>query len=89
MDKFYEYRLNEGMIEIDSDNATLVVETVVKDVCGYDGIEQFLNGNPLAAEALVGWIQTWTESGVMPEWQKNLDRKVEQISDVVSDPWNV
>ena len=53
------------------------LEKVVRNVCGYNHLQYFLEDNPGAVEAVVNWIR---EANCL-EWRQNLEELVEEEVD--------
>ena len=53
------------------------LQAILKDICNYDTIEEFLADNPAMCEQIIEFVQEWTNRN--HEWQARLDQQLEEI----------
>lgn len=70
-DKLERYLDLNKMHSFEGDSGVRKFERVVREVCGYGTIEEFLADNPGAMNGLIDFIDKWSERN--QEWEDNLD----------------
>lgn len=78
-EKFQAYLNQNNFYRFEGESGVRNIETIARDIGGYDDIREFLADNPAACEGLVQFIQEWTSSN--NEWQEALDGLVEESED--------